>query len=516
MATTKVSLQDFLSMFSGGKGYVNGKEIKKIYFGKENFTPRNMPEGYTQVEYIQSSGTQYIDTGFAHNQDTRVVMDAQVVTQPSVHAWLFEGRVSYSSCCKGLLLLNGTTWNSDYNDSTSRYAFSSLGVLDRLSIDYNKNSLTINGYTQTWTATTFQSTANLTLLACNTAGTVAGHTSAKLYSCQIYDNDTLVRDYVPCVSKSGEVGLFDMVNSAFYQNSGTGTFTAGASECTGVAKKIKRIYTSDESGTAQLFFSGGVDVSAMGISYSGKMVDHNVVTMGNGKQYRLLELTSSGTLTLEGEVNADVWVCHGGKKGANGTYVSGATYPYQGGKGGDGGSFCNISTALPEKLVITIAAAAGSTSINGVTLSSWVNGAKGGTGGKCVDYRGEAGVGGAKAGGDTRPFQDSYFTKYPCAGGGGGEAWEDNYGSAKGAGCGGSSFGAGGVSNPSANMPVGGETGGGTGAGYVNRQSGATAGTYYGSGGGGGAYHYIDYDNSNGKSGYQGACFIRIPLEQSA
>lgn len=38
MATTKVSLQDFLSMFSGGKGYVDGKEIKKIYFGNTDFT----------------------------------------------------------------------------------------------------------------------------------------------------------------------------------------------------------------------------------------------------------------------------------------------------------------------------------------------------------------------------------------------------------------------------------------------------------------------------------------------
>ena len=31
----------------------------------------DVPEGYTQLEYIESSKTQYIDTGFKPNQDTK-------------------------------------------------------------------------------------------------------------------------------------------------------------------------------------------------------------------------------------------------------------------------------------------------------------------------------------------------------------------------------------------------------------------------------------------------------------
>ena len=58
-----------------------------------------------------------------------------------------------------------------------------------------------------FTAKTFKSDFNITLLACNTGGTVAGHLSAKLYSCQIYDNGTLVRDFKPCISASGDVGF---------------------------------------------------------------------------------------------------------------------------------------------------------------------------------------------------------------------------------------------------------------------------------------------------------------------
>ena len=51
---------------------------KKAYIGVGNFTKRALPSGYTQVEYIESKSgeTQYIDTGFIPNQDTRVVLSA--------------------------------------------------------------------------------------------------------------------------------------------------------------------------------------------------------------------------------------------------------------------------------------------------------------------------------------------------------------------------------------------------------------------------------------------------------
>lgn len=54
----------------------------------------------------------------------------------------------------------------------------------------------------------------------------------RLYSCKIwktitYEGTPLVRDFIPCKNASGEVGLWDDVNSVFYGNAGTGTFIAG-------------------------------------------------------------------------------------------------------------------------------------------------------------------------------------------------------------------------------------------------------------------------------------------------
>jgi hypothetical protein len=54
----------------------------------------------------------------------------------------------------------------------------------------------------------------------------------RLYSCKIwkttaYEGAPLIRDFIPCKNASGEVGLWDDVNSVFYGNAGTGTFIAG-------------------------------------------------------------------------------------------------------------------------------------------------------------------------------------------------------------------------------------------------------------------------------------------------
>ena len=47
----------------------DGLQSVKLYGGT---VQRNLPEGYTQVEYLQSSGTQYIDLGYKGKANTKV------------------------------------------------------------------------------------------------------------------------------------------------------------------------------------------------------------------------------------------------------------------------------------------------------------------------------------------------------------------------------------------------------------------------------------------------------------
>ena len=180
-----------------------------------------LPAGYTELSYIKSSGAQYIDTEFKPNNSSRVIMDAEMDAGSSNYC-LFGARISYDSNNYSLAWI-GSYFRSDYNTECSQQW--NLNQTTRRIYDKNKETTTIDGDTKSYTNDSFQTTCNLLLLANNNNGSPQWKASAKLYSCQIYDNDVLIRDFVPCITASGEVGLYDLVGKQFYGNAGTGVFT---------------------------------------------------------------------------------------------------------------------------------------------------------------------------------------------------------------------------------------------------------------------------------------------------
>ena len=201
--------------------------------------PIVLPEGYTQLKYIESSGTQYVDTGFMPNNNTRVIIDAQMLSN-STHAGLFGSRITSSSNSMWCWLNDGNTWKADYSTSNTRATFSNISISDRLVVDYNKNSVSVSGSNHTWAEATFQSTCNMILFGVNTGGTPQYLSSARIYSCQIYDNDVLIRDFIPCINSDGVVGLYDLVNAIFYDDESGGTFISGEVVNTNATKSILR------------------------------------------------------------------------------------------------------------------------------------------------------------------------------------------------------------------------------------------------------------------------------------
>lgn len=183
----------------------------------------SLPSGYTKLDYIESSGTQYIDTGFKPNQNTRCVIDIENLS--SAQAAFFGARVSQTAASFTYFSLTATTGRSDYGSSKQSMSFTS--TVGRYTVDQNKNVCIANGVTATGTANTFQLTYNLYLMAVNQAGAAIQNAKMKMYSAKIYDNRTLVRDLIPCKNASGTIGLWDNVNSVFYANAGTGTFSTG-------------------------------------------------------------------------------------------------------------------------------------------------------------------------------------------------------------------------------------------------------------------------------------------------
>lgn len=214
---------------------IDDKPIKELSKDTEwifQFVPGpKLPSGYTELEYIQSSGTQYIDTGFKPTGNTRVVVDFLAYNQTTAQQCIFGSRPGASGRFTLFTGYSTASLQVDYNTAMSLAVqdveISGLDLTKRVNISMS-NKLVIDGTTVSSTAIkSFTSTYDMYLFANNNIGVVQLPSSLNLYSCAIYNDNTLVRNFVPCKNPKGVVGLYDSVNSQFYQNAGSGTFIAG-------------------------------------------------------------------------------------------------------------------------------------------------------------------------------------------------------------------------------------------------------------------------------------------------
>lgn len=193
-----------------------------------DYTAVELPSGYTRLDYIESSGTQYINTGFIPNQDTQVVCNYQAIkTTTNAGGGLFGARVS-----KGNLDYSFWHYNKDAAVSQDDYNNSIIDTIPLISnktvVNKNKNTTIVGGVTYTHTYTSFTCTCPLFIFAINTNGSKDSQVAYfRIYSFKIYDNGTLIRDYYPAVNTSGTAGLYDLVNDVFYTNAGSGSFIEG-------------------------------------------------------------------------------------------------------------------------------------------------------------------------------------------------------------------------------------------------------------------------------------------------
>ena len=176
-----------------------------------------------ELEYIQSTGTQWIDTGFKPNQNTRVVMDCDVISAPTYPTPFGVRNALNSGQFICLLYSSNTTWF--YYGAT---IYKKTGnILGRHEIDANKNMFYIDGnLIASATVESFSCDYSLYLCAFNASGAPrdSDMTTMKIYSCQIYDNGTLVRDLIPVMDYGGTACLYDKVGKQLYYNKGTGSF----------------------------------------------------------------------------------------------------------------------------------------------------------------------------------------------------------------------------------------------------------------------------------------------------
>lgn len=205
---------------------------------------RILPLGYTAVEYIEGTGTQWIDTDIGSDENTGMYLEAaltEVLQNPPDNGGKnFLGVVNNN-------FLIGYGNNNDLQD----FRFSrkkGIGVtLDynfATPLDTNKHTFQNNYLNNHKFVLDEESVDAPDAEFKNTRGmaifrTIFGNTGyynepikAKIYRLKISQDTDIIADIYPAKRDSdGVVGMYDIIQDKFYTNSGTGEFIAGNGIC---------------------------------------------------------------------------------------------------------------------------------------------------------------------------------------------------------------------------------------------------------------------------------------------
>ena len=207
-----------------GQGYAQGFEDGVSAASKW------LPSDFKRLDYIETTGTQYIDTGFKPNQDTRVVCEFMFKgTSSNGSRDIYGTRRSITADMYWLRVVS-SCWQPAY-DTVLGSTGIAMDTTDWHIADQNKNIFYIDGVVgKEFDYGEFETPLSLVI-----GGGQAPYNGYTFYSgksryrtCIIYDNGVLVRYFIPCMNASGEVGMYDIVAGKFYGNAGTGEFVAGA------------------------------------------------------------------------------------------------------------------------------------------------------------------------------------------------------------------------------------------------------------------------------------------------
>ena len=240
-----------------------------------------LPAGYTELEYIQSTGTQYIDTGIIPNGSTKVEMVAQANYSSDLR---FFGAVAGSET--PLYFAAGYSvsgkWNNMYNSTNNVVSNDVTGFLaDKLEHKIVKdNVLSVDGNVlNTISVASFELPVSMYLFTVNDNENPGVLRPMLIKYAKIWNNNTLVRDFVPAKNSSGVIGMYDTVSGNFFTNAGSGTFIAGPVVVLNPCRNlfdISQTATKEFVTTDRIWTRYNIDVSSVSLSagtWSSKHTD---------------------------------------------------------------------------------------------------------------------------------------------------------------------------------------------------------------------------------------------------
>lgn len=176
-----------------------------------------LPKGYIQLEYIKSTGAQFINTDISvPHASAKIIVQFSTsnLTQDAPVTGYAYGTWGWAA---NMLFVAGS---KAYVNGVS---IGDVLANQKYEVEYTNSYFKINGVQTSKTFTGYTDGYNNTVFYGN-----GRYGQYMVYSYKLYNGSTLIRDFVPAKrSSDGVLGLYDLVTNAFYVNAGTGEFIAG-------------------------------------------------------------------------------------------------------------------------------------------------------------------------------------------------------------------------------------------------------------------------------------------------
>lgn len=188
--------------------------------------PTALPIGYRELEYIESTGEQYIDTGYTR---------AKAAGKVAFYCWTTND-FGYKTATSGYSDAFGDEGSSKsyryfvryyssgfyvYSNATGLKVDGIASGCNTILADMGGKTIDVNGTVSTIAAPGASNVGTFSLFATRRSSSGGGNPACcRLYRCDIWSSATAhARDFVPCVREADGVrGLMDVVNMQFYAN----------------------------------------------------------------------------------------------------------------------------------------------------------------------------------------------------------------------------------------------------------------------------------------------------------
>lgn len=198
-----------------------------------------IPAEYQAVDYIESTGTQYIETGIVvGSQNIKVNLRYYKSEQATAEEAIVGGDIAGMASAPFEIGFSSTANRLFAFSSSSAAIIDPIvnGNINNLEVEFKESSpyATMNLSNGSTTLTAEKTTVNSSSISSSTinlfeTGNGIAKAKVRLYSISIYGNDdTPVFDGIPCYLKStGTIGIYDTVSERFFTNNGSGVFLKG-------------------------------------------------------------------------------------------------------------------------------------------------------------------------------------------------------------------------------------------------------------------------------------------------